>query len=288
MSLQAMVLSAVRRGPLVLAVSLVLLVSASPALAQDPPSGSDVVVVPPDDAGPGPAPAPDPAPAPEPASSGGGGGSSSNSSSGSSGSSSSSGSSGSSGSSSSGGSSSSSTFSGGTATPPPVAQPSAEELARRQAEARKKRQEALRKKREQERKRAARLAKAQAAAEKAGFEEFLRAWSQGKDPAQAPAGERDRSVNSDAATPAVEISSAPAAVAGPASHSSSRGVATPVLLGLLALAILLLGLAALPSSTIREAHLAAVVAHRRLEIGLLGTAVLASAAIGLLVIVVGG
>jgi hypothetical protein len=132
------------------------------------------------------------------------------------------------------------------------------------------------------------LAKAQAAAEKAGFEEFLRAWSQGKDPAQAPAGEGDRSVNSDAATPAVETSSAPAAVAGPASDSSSRGVATPVLLGLLALAILLLGLAALPSSTIREAHLAAVVAHRRLEIGLLGTAVLASAAIGLLVIVVGG
>ncbi len=74
---------------------------------------------------------------------------------------------------------------------------------------------------------------------------------------------------------------APAAFA--ASDDSTLSGAAPLLLGLLGLAIVLLGLAALPPWTLRRSSVSAMVAHRRLEIGLVGTAVLASAAIGLLI-----
>jgi hypothetical protein len=86
----------------------------------------------------------------------------------------------------------------------------------------------------------------------------------------------------------------PAAEASPAlapqasEGSSSLSGAAPVLLGLLGLAILLLGVAALPPWTIRSAAFAGLLATRRLEIGLIGAAVLASAAIGLAIAVVAG
>jgi len=65
--------------------------------------------------------------------------------------------------------------------------------------------------------------------------------------------------------------------------SSDLAGAAPLLLGLLGLAIVLLGLAALPPWTMRTSSLSGLIATRRLEIGLVGTAVLASAAIGLLI-----
>lgn len=70
---------------------------------------------------------------------------------------------------------------------------------------------------------------------------------------------------------------------GDADPGSGLSGATPFLLGLLGLAIVLLGLAALPPSAVRHSSVGVVVAERRLEIGLLGTAVLLGAAVGLLV-----
>jgi hypothetical protein len=71
-------------------------------------------------------------------------------------------------------------------------------------------------------------------------------------------------------------------------ESSPLTNAAPVLLGLLGLSILLLGAAALPPWTVRSTALAGLLAHRRLEIGLVGTAVLASAAIGLAIAISAG
>ena len=58
--------------------------------------------------------------------------------------------------------------------------------------------------------------------------------------------------------------------------------AGPILVGLLFLAIVLLGLAAMPSRSV-SGGFTALVDQRRLEIALIGTTVLAAAAIGLLV-----
>ena len=66
---------------------------------------------------------------------------------------------------------------------------------------------------------------------------------------------------------------------------STAGGATPVLVGLLALSVLLLGLAALPLWRIRAGTLAGLAAGRRLELGLVGSAVLLIAVVGLLVTV---
>ena len=63
-------------------------------------------------------------------------------------------------------------------------------------------------------------------------------------------------------------------------EEAALGDASPILIGLLALAVLLLGAAALPASAVRG-NLAYVLVQRRLELGLIGVAVLASAAIGL-------
>jgi hypothetical protein len=65
---------------------------------------------------------------------------------------------------------------------------------------------------------------------------------------------------------------------------STLGTATPILVGLLILAVVLLGLAAIPPNSLRG-DLGATIVQRRLELGLIGTAVLASAAIGLLLAV---
>lgn len=71
-------------------------------------------------------------------------------------------------------------------------------------------------------------------------------------------------------------------------ESSALPGAAPVLLGLLALSIVLLGLAAVPPWRIRADALAGLVSGRRLELGLVGAAVLACAVVGLLVTVLAG
>lgn len=71
------------------------------------------------------------------------------------------------------------------------------------------------------------------------------------------------------------------------SESSSLPGATPLLASLLALSIVLLGLAVVPPWRIRAAALAGLVAGRRFELGLVGAAVLASAIVGLLVVLSG-
>ncbi len=58
--------------------------------------------------------------------------------------------------------------------------------------------------------------------------------------------------------------------------------AGPILVGLLLLAVALLGLAAIPSRSVSGGFVS-LVDQRRLEIGLIGTTVLAAAVIGLLV-----
>ena len=86
--------------------------------------------------------------------------------------------------------------------------------------------------------------------------------------------------------PAAQASAPPLAQA--AGGSSSLSNAAPVLLGLLGLAVLLLGVAAIPPWTVRSNTFGELLATRRLEIGLIGAAVLASAAIGLVVAIVAG
>jgi hypothetical protein len=58
----------------------------------------------------------------------------------------------------------------------------------------------------------------------------------------------------------------------------------PILLGLLIAAVVLLGLAAIPPPSI-GGGLASLVEHRRLELGLIGMAILTAAAIGLVIAV---
>lgn len=86
--------------------------------------------------------------------------------------------------------------------------------------------------------------------------------------------------------PAAQASAPP--IAQTSGGSSSLSNAAPVLLGLLGLAVLLLGAAAIPPGTVRSNTFAELLATRRLEIGLIGAAVLASAAIGLLIAIVAG
>jgi hypothetical protein len=71
----------------------------------------------------------------------------------------------------------------------------------------------------------------------------------------------------------------------PPTDSSGLDGAAPVLLGLLGLSVLLLGLAAMPPWHTHGA-VAELLVRRRVELGLLGTAVLVSAAVGLVIAVV--
>lgn len=105
------------------------------------------------------------------------------------------------------------------------------------------------------------------------FDEFVEQWGGGETapattaPAPGTQSPADRQV---------------ASLGGTDTGSSLSG-ATPFLLGLLGLAIVLLGLAALPPAAVRRSSVGVVVAERRLEIGLLGSAVLLGAAVALLV-----
>jgi hypothetical protein len=76
-----------------------------------------------------------------------------------------------------------------------------------------------------------------------------------------------------------------AAVSSTLPSSSSDSLlrsAGPILVGLLVIAVVLLGLAAIPPSS-TGSGLASLVEHRRLELSLIGMAVLAAAVIGLIV-----
>ncbi|MCC6222620.1 MAG: hypothetical protein IT201_03905 [Thermoleophilia bacterium] len=86
--------------------------------------------------------------------------------------------------------------------------------------------------------------------------------------------------------PAAQAS--PSAALQPAGNPSSLAGAAPVLLGLFGLAVLLLGVAAIPPWSVRSSAVAGLLAARRLELGLIGAAVLASAAIGLVVAILAG
>jgi hypothetical protein len=73
--------------------------------------------------------------------------------------------------------------------------------------------------------------------------------------------------------------------ASSSSHSLLSGAGV-MLFGLLALALVILGIAAVPRRSGTTSGFTAVVGHHRLEIGLIGTAVLACALIGLVIAVV--
>lgn len=130
----------------------------------------------------------------------------------------------------------------------------------------------------------------------AGFDAFLDAWASDEE-ATSPAPSKEQQTTARPETepvtqtkgtaPATPVGSSQAAPAG-ASSASLLTRAAPVLLGLLGVAIVLLGLAALPPARRRASALSVLVAERRVEIGLVGGAALASAAIGLVVAAAAG
>ncbi len=91
-------------------------------------------------------------------------------------------------------------------------------------------------------------------------------------------------VEDELATPTT--ASQPVAFSPPQEPATGSSGASPALIGLFALSILLLGAAAIPPSRIREGSVGTLLTTRRLEIGLVGAAVLTIAALGLLVTVV--
>ena len=102
-------------------------------------------------------------------------------------------------------------------------------------------------------------------------------------PEDAPTVEPAASLDTEsAASPALEPVAAVASTASTSSSESMLRSAGPFLIGLLLLAVALLGLAAIPSRSV-SGGFASLVDHRRLEIGLIGTTVLAASVIGLLV-----
>jgi hypothetical protein len=186
-----------------------------------------------------------------------------------------------------------------TFTPAPSVQPSgptrqelAEQRERQKATARK---EALAKERERQRLLAERLRKQREQAVEGGFAAFLGLAAVVPGLQAAPATTETPADTAEAATGAppqtVDAEAAAQTVAAPFAEPASSPAlqeAGPVLLGLLGLSVLLLGLAALPPTTVRSTVLGPLLAQRRLEIGLIGTAVLASAAIGLAIAVAAG
>jgi hypothetical protein len=262
-----------RRVVVLIAAGTLFGASVSPALAQDSPE-PPVVTVPTE-----PPPNPDPAPKPKPPQTGGGGGG--------------------------GGGGSSAPE-----TPAPVEEAPAEEetaqpaeAGRTPAEIKKRQQEARERQREQqqrerEQQQLERLRERTEAIRVAGLEAFAGVTEGVPDlliPTEAPA-----TIELEPAAAPSENGLAPGAsqtgtqasarqlpsVVSDASGSSSLRGAAPVLVGLLALAVVLLSLAAVPPWTFRSPTVAGLLTQRRLEIGLIGTAVLASAAIGLVVAVI--
>jgi hypothetical protein len=102
-------------------------------------------------------------------------------------------------------------------------------------------------------------------------------------PEEEPAAVADPAPETVAPEPTAEIQAAPAP-ALPLDEPNALSGAFPILAGLLALAAILLGLAAMPGRITTNA-VASVLTARRLELCLIGAAVLASAAIGLVLTV---
>ena len=102
-------------------------------------------------------------------------------------------------------------------------------------------------------------------------------------PEDAPAVEPAASLDTEsAASPALEPVTPVASTSTASSSESMLRSAGPILVGLLLLAVGLLVLAAIPSRSV-SGGFASLVDQRRLEIGLIGTTVLAASVIGLLV-----
>ena len=168
---------------------------------------------------------------------------------------------------------------------PPVAEgPTPAEIARQ--EARQRERERRRAEAERRRRQAIREIRAsikREAGEGYGIPGNL-VWPQAvAQPEDAPAVEPAASLDAEpAASPALEPVAAVASTASTSSSESMLRSAGPILIGLLLLAVALLGLAAIPSRSV-SGGFASLVDQRRLEIGLIGTTVLAASVIGLLV-----
>lgn len=102
-------------------------------------------------------------------------------------------------------------------------------------------------------------------------------------PSEAPAPAEPPPPETVAAEPAAAVQAAPS-TPGDSQSSTLEGV-IPILAGLLALAAILLGLAAVPPRS-GPLAVASFLAARRLELGLIGAAFLASAGIGLVIALV--
>jgi hypothetical protein len=176
----------------------------------------------------------------------------------------------------------------------------AERARERRADARRRREQARRERERRERQREQRLEaaidKRTTKAIRSGFAAFETVLAGQLQVADTLAAAADQGVSE--AAPAASREAADVSASGQASGSQALVVPTPgsstfsalvpLLLGLLGAAVLLLGLAALPPAVARRSTLVARALEHRFEIGLLGTAVLASAAIGLLVTNLGG
>ena len=174
-------------------------------------------------------------------------------------------------------------------TPPPApptttAGPSPEEIARQ--EARQRERERRRAAAERRRRQAIREIRAsikREAAEGYGIPGNVVWPLAAAQPEDTPAVETAASLDAEpAASPALEAVTPVASTSAASSSESMLRSAGPILLGLLLLAVGLLGLAAIPSRSV-SGGFTALVDQRRLEIALIGTTVLAAAVIGLLV-----
>ena len=174
-------------------------------------------------------------------------------------------------------------------TPPPApptttAGPTPEEIARQEARQR----ERERRRAEAERRRRQAIREIRASIKREAGEGYgipgksSGSWPQAQ-PEDTPAVETAASLDAEpAASPALEPVAAVASTAPASSSESMLRSAGPILVGLLLLAVGLLVLAAIPSRSV-SGGFASLVDQRRLEIGLIGTTVLAAAVIGLLV-----
>jgi hypothetical protein len=146
-------------------------------------------------------------------------------------------------------------------------------------------------------------ASAKAPASQPAFDAFVQAWSTTTETVPAETAAPATVPAETSAPPQAETESpatAPEKATQPASRESRQAVppgetqesmlsqAAPILLAVLGVAVVLLGLAAMPPARRRASALTVLVAERRLEIGLIGGTALASAAIGLLVAATAG
>lgn len=176
--------------------------------------------------------------------------------------------------------------------PPAVSQPTQQQT---EAEKRREREEARRRREEERRREEARQRREAEQAIREAHENVNRSGALPAGvglppPPQVPEVQPEPAETVTPEPAGAEVSATPVAQVTPAggvSEDSSLQVAAPILLGLFGLAVVLLGLAAVPPWHV-HGSLGGLLLRRRLELGLIGTAVLASAAIGLIVALVAG